>query len=239
MSWASPRLLRLKAAALGAFKMLKGLVFDLFGTLVAPEDRRDPYRRLIQSLEAAGQRVPRPSALGLMREPLDLRQAWARLAPGLPVDEPLMRSLEADLQAELNSAQAYPDALEALSWARDKGFSFTVCSNLAKPYAKALDRLPELSAPAALSFETGLLKPEAAMFHDACARLGLLPSECAMLGDRLPDDYTGALEAGLMSARLVDRRGVLKNHAVNRSADLLEAVKSLVHPAQRPSRSLI
>lgn len=203
--------------------MPKALIFDLFGTLLAPRDRRDPYRRLIQTLSARFGAPARETVLSLMREPLNLRQAWARLAPGEPEDEALLISLEADLAAEIDSVEPFSDALAALSRARELGLPFTVCSNLAQPYAAALSRLPKLDAPAALSFENGLLKPEPAMFEDACARLGARPFECAMFGDRLSDDFQGALSAGMQSAWLIDRSG--KRLAEGRWPSLAKAVE--------------
>lgn len=213
--------------------MPNAFIFDLFGTLARPMDRRDPYRRLIHALSAAGQGVAKRDALGLMREPLSLRQAWVKLAPELPINEALMLSLEADLQAELESVEPYPDALDALAWARERSIPFTVCSNLAAPYARALLSLPAPTAPPALSFENGLLKPEPAMFVDACARLGRAPTDCVMFGDRATDDYYGALEAGL-GARLIDRSGGPARAQLARHSSLLEAVQQAVGRDPRP-----
>lgn len=205
--------------------MPKALVFDLFGTLVAPSRRLDPYRRLIQALSERAAAPTRAAALGLMREPLTLRQAWARLAPGLPVDEPLMLSLESDLQSELRSCAAFLDALQALELAQSIGVPFTVCSNLALPYAQALELLPGLSAPAALSFETGLLKPEPALFEDACARLGARPRDCAMFGDRITDDIQGAQRAGFEQAWLIDRSKIARQEEPGRAHSVLQALR--------------
>lgn len=50
-----------------------------------------------------------------------------------------------------------------------------------------------------ISGEEGLAKPEAALFHRACERLGIPPAETLMVGDSRRDDVRGARAAGLMA----------------------------------------
>ena len=47
-----------------------------------------------------------------------------------------------------------------------------------------------------LSFEVGVAKPDPAIFHLACDRLGVRPAECLMVGDD-PHADGGAADAGL------------------------------------------
>jgi putative hydrolase of the HAD superfamily len=54
------------------------------------------------------------------------------------------------------------------------------------------------------SAEVGLHKPDPRIFELACARLGLLPSECAHVGDHHYADVIGAEAVG-MSPVLIDR----------------------------------
>jgi putative hydrolase of the HAD superfamily len=56
-----------------------------------------------------------------------------------------------------------------------------------------------------VSGEAGVAKPDAAIFHAACARLGLPPERVAYVGDRYDVDALGAAAAGL--------RGVWLNRA--------------------------
>lgn len=50
--------------------------------------------------------------------------------------------------------------------------------------------------------ETGIAKPHAAIFHDACARLGLAPEHVLHVGDDPLLDVAGAQQAGLRTAWL-------------------------------------
>ena len=56
------------------------------------------------------------------------------------------------------------------------------------------------------SRECGVAKPAAAIFHDACARLGLAPANVLHVGDDALLDVIGAHDAGLRTAWL-NRRG--------------------------------
>ncbi|MFA1544362.1 HAD family hydrolase [Actinomadura monticuli] len=56
------------------------------------------------------------------------------------------------------------------------------------------------------SSEAGSAKPAAAIFHTACAGLGVSPHEAAYVGDRLVTDARGAAAAGLTGVWL-DRSG--------------------------------
>ncbi|XP_034936436.1 N-acylneuraminate-9-phosphatase [Chelonus insularis] len=40
-------------------------------------------------------------------------------------------------------------------------------------------------------------KPEARIFHEACRILGVSPSNCIMVGDKIETDILGGIEAGL------------------------------------------
>jgi putative hydrolase of the HAD superfamily len=52
------------------------------------------------------------------------------------------------------------------------------------------------------SGEVGVVKPEAGIFHHACALFGVEPSEAAYVGDRLRTDAIGAARAGLLGVWL-------------------------------------
>ncbi|MDD5111053.1 MAG: TIGR02253 family HAD-type hydrolase [Candidatus Altiarchaeota archaeon] len=44
------------------------------------------------------------------------------------------------------------------------------------------------------------------LFHEACAKAGLKPSECMMVGDRIDKDIAGARKAGLMTVLVMTPR---------------------------------
>ena len=56
-----------------------------------------------------------------------------------------------------------------------------------------------------VSGDVGMRKPDKGIFHLACNRLGVSPSEAMFVGDRIKDDAIGALGAGLQAVWL-DRK---------------------------------
>lgn len=92
-------------------------------------------------------------------------------------------------------------------------------------------RIPTLVA----SGEVGVAKPDAAIFHHACALFGVQPAQAAYVGDRLRTDAIGAAQAGLTGVWLnrrsetpspedagdAERDGVLQIHGLDALAGVL------------------
>ena len=151
-----------------------------------------------------------------------------------------------ELRATFARAEAwrvYPEAVEALSDLARRGIRLGVISNWDS-------RLPALLSALGLNahFEcvvssaaAGYEKPHPAIFHAGLQALGVEPSRALHVGDRLEEDYEGAIGAGLQ-ALLVDRRaGAMPREEVSRwngwdkgwgngadlVADLAEAVQRI------------
>ncbi|MFD0636825.1 HAD family hydrolase [Catenulispora yoronensis] len=97
-----------------------------------------------------------------------------------------------------NSAEAwlpYPDAVETLREAKDRGLATAVISNISfdiRPHLKHAGLLDLLDA-VVLSFEVGLIKPDPAIFQLACDELGVDPASAVMVGDHAADGGGSAL----------------------------------------------
>ena len=91
-----------------------------------------------------------------------------------------------------NSAEAwlpYPDALETLREAKDRGLATALISNISfdiRPHLK-LSGLLELLDAVVLSFEAGLIKPDPAILQRACDEFGGDPASAVMVGDHAAD----------------------------------------------------
>lgn len=196
---------------------IKAVAFDAFGTLVEIHDKRRPYARLAK---AAAQ----PLARSPMCEPIDL-DAMARLCD-LALEASEMDTLRADLQAELSSTRAYPEARDVLEELRRLGIRTAVASNLALPYARPIeDELGPLLDVSCMSFEVGFVKPDGSFYAALCRRLQLLPQEVLMIGDTWRCDYEGATVAGLRAIHL-DRRGKAEDRQRSVSTTDLRGVLS-------------
>lgn len=101
--------------------------------------------------------------------------------------------------AARNQVECYPDALDALARIAAKLPVAAVSNGNAD-----LERIG-LSHHFAFqlgSREHGAAKPEASIFHAACARLGIVPGEVLHVGDHIEMDVLGAARAGLRSCWL-------------------------------------
>ena len=91
--------------------------------------------------------------------------------------------------------QPYPDALETLSEAKDRGLATALISNISfdiRPHLKHAGLLELLDA-VILSYEVGMVKPDPAIFQLACDTLGVDPASAVMVGDNAADDGGSAL----------------------------------------------
>ncbi|MHA6136536.1 HAD family hydrolase [Pseudomonas mohnii] len=157
------------------------VIFDAFGTLVKISEGVHPYRRILKLGIEQGRR-PQPSdAKNLMTLPMNLRQAADFF--GIHVDPNVMAQLEADLFDELEGIQAYNDGLSSVETLKDAGIKVVVCSNLAKPYASAIERLyPNLDGYV-YSFEVGAVKPELEIYEHAMQLVNVSKDYTWMIGD--------------------------------------------------------
>lgn len=183
---------------------VRGLVFDLYGTLVTRGEGWRAYRELIaKTLPPWGWRRARRAAL---TQPIATIAEFHQQFGGHwgPPSEHFERLIAEGLAA----VELVDDCLATLERARERGLALALLSNLATPYKQpvfelGLDRcFDEL----VFSCDVGLAKPDPAIFEHVAARLGLAPSELIMIGDSRHDDIHGARSVG-MQAIHVDARG--------------------------------
>ncbi|MFO7073961.1 HAD family hydrolase, partial [Pseudomonas aeruginosa] len=105
--------------------------FDAFGTVVRISRRTNPYRLLLREGIKQGRHPYPGDAHLIMTLNLDLQGVAEHL--GIHPSQSRMNEIETALQAELDSIEAYPDAIKAISTLQERGFTLGICSNLAKP----------------------------------------------------------------------------------------------------------
>lgn len=189
--------------------LIRGVVFDAFGTLVQIGEGTHPYRQLLKIGRKNGRR-PMPSDIyRIMNSPLVL--AKAAKAFGITTNAAELLAIEADLARELASIKAYEDGLYAVQKLLDAGIKVGICSNLGMPYVEPVKRLyPGLSY--SMSCEVGDMKPSLRIYQHACDQLGLQNFEVAMIGDSLRCDKQGPDVFGLQGYFL-DRNAGLGDYS--------------------------
>jgi HAD superfamily hydrolase (TIGR01509 family) len=169
----------------------RGLVFDLYGTLVTRGEGWRAYRELIfKTLPPWTWKRARRAAL---TQPIasiaEFREHFGgRRGPPTEHYEQL-------LAEGLAAVELVEGCIATLERARERGLKLALLSNLASPYKQpvfelGLDRMfDEL----VFSCDVGMAKPSPEIFEHAAARLGLAPGELIMIGDSRGDDVRGSL----------------------------------------------
>lgn len=191
---------------------IKGALFDFSGTLFRIESVRSwlaatlaarevsvepaAFERYVQELEATG---ALPGGPPPQRVPGSLAEAWASrdesahrhreaytgLARQVELPDPGLYDALYDRHRTPAAWRPYPDAAEVLASLRERGVAIGVVSNIGwdvRPVFRAhgLDAWVDAYV---LSFEHGVQKPDARLFHTACTLLGQHPTDVVMVGD--------------------------------------------------------
>ena len=179
-----------------------GMSYDHLTAALPSYDRpdRDAYvRAMLEAEHAHWQRVETehwsgpPSGL--------LRDGFRRLGRHVHEDE-LIAALDGYAHAVDGWAIVFPDSAATLRLLRERGYRLGLLSNTwwaadwhnADLAAHGLaDGLDEVVYTSDLPHS----KPHPSVFLEVAERLGVEPAACVMVGDRLVDDISGALGAGM------------------------------------------
>lgn len=172
------------------------VIFDLFGTLVNLGIQHHPYRRLLKWARDHGRKPLSDDARTIMTTNGDLQQIANQMGINPPAK--LIRKLSAEIELELESVTLFDDVIPILDQLQYKNVRMAICSNLAAPYGQVIDRLlHEYPANLHLSYETGVIKPEADMYHGILRRMDVNPVQCLFVGDTYFADVWGPQQVGM------------------------------------------
>ena len=187
---------------------LRGVVFDLFGTLISTtaddvfENRRlvaedlgvdpDAYARVRQETRERAE-------TGRTGGPGETLAFFARQAGVMPRPGALRRAAQRWIDANRRWLSPERSTLEALDGLRAAGYRLGLLTNCG-PAVESVWADSPLAArfdATAFSSEVGFLKPHPETYRIACQRLGIAPAECLYVGDGGDAELTGAAAAGL------------------------------------------
>lgn len=182
--------------------LIRGIIFDLYGTLIHLEKKFNPYLCLFKHLKI---KTSTAAAVALTEDFANFAQLAYRLAPDHEMGE--FSLYEQELQQEIATAALYPETLEVLKKICHRKLRTAVISNLASPYRQpyfdlGLDELIDFRA---FSCELGFKKPDKRIYQLVIEEWNCSPGDILMVGDSLSCDVRGAKTAG-MKAVLLDRQ---------------------------------
>lgn len=199
-------------------KVLRGVIFDLFGTLIVPD--RFEEQNVAALLRWAGERglaageaaapIVEEARTWMWRESYRsgrqylCTEAIARASAelGWPSDPAFLQdAVDAFFAPEVATVRAYPDAAPTLAALSRRGYRLGLISNASDhglvERAMAGLGLAPLLDPIVSSAGFGRIKPDAGIFRFVLDAWGLPPEEAVMVGDSLDADIEGAQALGL------------------------------------------
>ena len=182
---------------------IRGLVFDLYGTLVTRGAGPRAYREVINAMPPWNWLRARRAMLTQPIATISEFHAHFGVRRG-----PQPAHYERLVREGLDAVELYPDSVPTLERARERGLRLALLSNLAAPYKRPVYDF-ELDArfdAVVFSCDVGLAKPDARIYELVSARLGLATEALVMIGDTRRDDVRGARAAGLHALH-IDRGG--------------------------------
>ncbi len=218
--------------------MSRPVVFDLFHTLVDPEDF-GPCRanRVAEAAAALGAdedafarywwETRRERSVSNVRAPRNYLQAFAS-AHGLALDEEAYARCEARLGAYQSQALLAPrrETLEGLTALRAMGAPLGLLSNADACDVRAWEASPLRAYFDAVcfSFEIGAEKPSAEAYAAVFDALGAAPEDAVFAGDGGSNELQGAREAGVGLVVFVN--GFMAHNGIRTEAELEAIARS-------------
>ncbi|MES2673670.1 MAG: HAD family hydrolase [Pseudomonadota bacterium] len=182
------------------------IIFDLFGTLVDFGIQRHPYRELMKYARNNGRKPLPDDARTIMTIDGDIRHVADQM--GINAPETFILKLIEDIDCELESLAIFDDVIPVLQQLQKQNCRMAICSNLAKPYGKAIEHFfSQFPLEKYLSYQCGFIKPEAAMYSTITDAMNVEPERCLFVGDTYIADVLGPQQIGMKSIHLC-RSGV-------------------------------
>lgn len=195
------------------------VTFDLFGTLIKFGVQHHPFRQLLKWARENGRQVRPDDARTIMTINGGIGTIGNEL--GIIPSGELTSRLEGQINDELSSLTLFDDVIPALSALQSRGIRIGICSNLAQPYGAVIDRLlAGFNLEHFLSYELGIIKPEAQIYESILRRFNCRAEQCLFVGDTLEADYVGPIAMGMKALHLV-RSGATQSYQITSLTEVL------------------
>lgn len=207
---------------------IEAICFDVGGTLRATIKNHESNLDYIRSLQTfLGEEGDPADFLSLLRKrEKEYRQWCKKTLRELPETELWTRYMLPDFPGEFvwqnaitlnqmwrssRNNQIFPDAVFTIKELSKRGYKLSIVSNTTSSIeARAMlaeNGLSDYFDPVILSCVAGSRKPHPAMFLQAARGMGVLPQNCAYVGDNPSRDLIGAMQAGFGAVIIINMAG--------------------------------
>ncbi len=184
--------------------MIRGVLFDLFNTLVEaknPEDKIIRAFRLRYDFYYVQRYVCRQ-----VFQNWDVYISNILRGIGLSVNEENKRILTEILDLDTGEITPFHEAIPVLKALKAQGLKLGLISNIPNPKYDPPDELVKLFDAVAYSYRIGSIKPEKRIFDEIIRDIALPRSELVLVGDSVRGDMDGARSSGIRGI-LLDKTG--------------------------------
>ncbi len=211
--------------------MVKGIIFDFWGTLIENGIFPSPVRQVKYILRL---QMPFRDFIVRFEEVFmtstydDLNEAFKAVCKEFEVEPKpfILEKLVGMWNKNELLAKPFLETKEVLDYLKDKKIKIGLISNTPNTINRLIDKfgLEDYFDGILFSYDAGMLKTNPKMFKNVLKKMKLKPKDAVMIGDSIPTDMIGARKAGIKSV-LLDRRNKrdFKPKIVN-----LRALKDLV-----------
>jgi len=184
---------------------MEAVIFDLYGTLIHPEYKSNPYLYLFKNMGLTKEEVSYWIDRVMTKNFSNLQEIADEIDPG---QINYLAKLEIEIQREIDSTCLYDDTIQVLE-TLSKKYKLYLLSNVATPYKETIFKLgiDKYFDKMFFSCDIGYRKPQPEAFEQVIKHSGLEPTQLLMIGDSETSDYEGALNSGI--------RAILKNEPLS------------------------
>lgn len=147
---------------------------------------------------------------------------------GIKISTQHLADIQRDLDADLNSIEAFDDGSLAVERLQAQGIKGGIASNLAAPYGAPVRHLYPSMDAFGFSFALGAMKPHAFMYRATCELLGVdtehfSENSVVMIGDSEQCDPNGPRSVGIRGF-LLNREGGKDFSSLTNFADTILSI---------------
>jgi len=210
--------------------MIKGVIFDLWGTLIDNGVRSPLYEtyKIIRPRMAYTDFVPKFEQAVMTQEFKSQTEAFEEGFKALDVmpKDWLIDKLVGVWNSNTILSKLYDETIEVIEGLKKKKLKLAIISNLPSFSAQVIEKfnLDKYFDTIILSYDAGILKTNPKMFEQVLKKIKLQRHEVLMVGDSMETDVAGAILAGVKPI-LLDRKN--KRVYEDRILDLKELDKYL------------
>jgi len=175
--------------------MIRGVLFDLFNTLVEgrkPEDQIIRAFRLRYDFYYVQKHV-----CGQVFTNWDVYISNILRGVGLSANEENRRILTRIFELDTSEITPFREAIPVLKALKAQGLRLGLISNIPNPKYDPPEELTKLFDAIAYSYKIGSLKPEKRIFDEIIRDIALPRSELVLVGDSVRGDMDGARSSGI------------------------------------------